>query len=304
MGLRVILGLAVISMLLPEISLADCRVLGEELRQAVNNADLDALTESAERIQTEHFCPDGFRPKAGRVAANAMVRMAQEHVAQGDTLMAQDSLLQASLRYSRTWAALAMLGDMSMEGKSYEEATIYFQEALTVINDDVATPKAPSKVVIESIFQKASESRMLAGRYVAVPVNHRSGASEGLALEEVRGWKVTKVPVPITFHTDSTQFTSKGEAATRDLLSYLNKQAPRSINIVGHTDERGETSYNLALSKRRVKTVATWLHEHGYAGKIVTKGKGESEPIELDDPGRYSLEEIWQLNRRVELLRD
>jgi outer membrane protein OmpA-like peptidoglycan-associated protein len=278
--------------------------LGEELQQAVKNSDLDALTQSADRIQTERFCPDDFRPKAGRVAANAMVRMAQEDVARGGTLMAQEGLLQASLSYSRTWVALAMLGDIRMEGKAYEEATTYFQEALTVINDEVETPRAPPNAVIESIFRKASESRMLAERYVAVPVNHRSGAAEGLALGYVRGWKVEKVPVPITFHTDSTQFTSKGVNAAQDLLSYLNQQASPRITIIGHTDERGDVSYNLTLSLRRAVSVANWLRQHGFGGEIDTRGRGESVSLELDDPSRYSRQEIWQLNRRVELLRD
>lgn len=283
---------------------ADCRELGQELSEAAREGELDTLMRAVERIQVDPACPDEFRPRAGRVAALGIVRAVQARVDSGQRLADQEPLLRRALGYARTWQGLALLGDLEQDRRRYADATILYQEALGVIDDRVATPLAPPQGLIRSVFRKAAESRLLADRYVPVPVNHRSGVAQGLALPAVRGWQVEAVPIPVTFHTGTTRFTDQGEAAVRDLLSYLEQQDPAVVTIVGHADERGDRAYNLALSIGRAEAVAGWLRRQGFAGRVLTRGRGEDQPIELDDPQRYSQQQIWQLNRRVELRRD
>lgn len=239
-----------------------------------------------------------------RAAALGVAKIVQARLAKGTRLAEQEADLRDALRLDRAWPVLALLGDLEHRRKQYAQATRLYQEALTVINDEGATPHAPPPETIQAVFRKAGESRMLADEYVAVPVNHRSGSAEGLALSAVRGWTVEAVPVPITFDTASTRFTVKGEAAARDLLNYLNQQGAERITIVGHTDERGGDAYNQGLSERRANAVRDWLKQQGFRGNVVARGEGESNPAQLDDPSRYDQEEIWQLNRRVELLRN
>jgi outer membrane protein OmpA-like peptidoglycan-associated protein len=288
---------AIFAFVLPSLASADCNSLVQELKQAQKSGNSDLMFQSAEQIQIESSCSDAYRIKVGRSAANAIAKLIQNKSASGKT---REHELKRALKLSRVWVALAMLGDHYIDTKNYPEASKYFQEALLVINDEVATPNPPSKKIIESIFHKAAETRMLADSYVEVPTT-RSGGVSGLALPSVRGWSVEKVPIPITFHTDSTRFTNKGDSASRDLLSYLNKQGTKKITLIGHTDARGDANYNQKLSLKRAKALARWLVEAGFSGEIETRGSGETQPLKLDDPGRYSQQEIWQLNRRVEL---
>lgn len=281
----------------------DCATLTEQVQAAARQGDVASLDEYARQIPLEPSCSDAYRVKLARVAAYGYLREAERRLANGGTLVDQHALLQQSLNTSRTWQALALMGDLELGRKQYEAATLAYQEALGLINDQSVTPRAPDASVIESIFRKASESRMLAEQYVAVPVNHRSGSAEGLALTSVRGWVVESVPIPVTFEANSTRFTSKGEQAANDLAGYLQRQRSAEITLIGHTDERGPAHQNLLLSRKRAETLAQYLREAGYQGSIKTEGAGESQPLRLADPGFYSQEEIWALNRRVELVR-
>ena len=292
-----------LALLAPLTAWSDCTTLAQDIQNAARAGDLPALAGHAKLIPIEPSCPDDYRAKLGRVAALGYIREIQQRLGAGANLAAQEDLLRQSVAIANTWQAQALLGDLELARKHYEAATLAFQEALSLINDPVATPKAPPEAEIQSIFRKASECRLLAERYVAVPVNHRSGTAEGLALASVRGWAVQRVPLPVTFESGSTAFTAKGEQAASDLADYLLKQNPADITLVGHTDDRGSDQDNLALSRRRAETLATYLREQGFEGRIRTEGAGESQPIELDDPDRYTQEEIWALNRRVELVR-
>ena len=119
----------------------------------------------------------------------------------------------------------------------------------------------------------------------------------------IRGFVVERVPVPITFHTGSAEFTEKGRHAAADMVEYLTMQNPGRITIAGHTDPRGDESYNLALSRRRAEAVAHYLRMQGFAGQVQVVAKGESERFAVDDPSAYTREQRWQMDRRVELIR-
>jgi outer membrane protein OmpA-like peptidoglycan-associated protein len=117
--------------------------------------------------------------------------------------------------------------------------------------------------------------------------------------EDMRGFKPKSIPIPIRFETASAKFTPVGEQAAKELLDALREQAPPSLTLVGHTDERGESAYNLKLSDQRVKAVADYLRQGGITAKIATVAKGKSEPLQLPDASDLSREDIWALNRRV-----
>jgi OmpA-OmpF porin, OOP family len=287
----------------PILAWGDCATLAEQVQAASRQGDVERLDEYARQIPLEPTCTDTYRVKLARVAAYGYLREAERRLAEGGALVDQHPLLRQSLSTARTWQALALTGDLELGRKDYAAATLAYQEALGLINDQSVTSQAPPDSVIESIFRKASECRMLAEQYVTVPVNHRSGSAEGLALTSVRGWVVESVPIPVAFEANSIRFTTKGEQAANDLAGYLQRQGSPEITLIGHTDERGPEHENLLLSRRRAEALAQYLREAGYDGLVHTEGAGESQPIQLADPSFYSPEEIWALNRRVELVR-
>lgn len=286
----------------PAAGAADCRSLGQSFQQAVQAGNLEEVARQQAAVFAEPGCPDAFRKQVGGVAASVFGQAVMQRVAAGEALTAQEPLLRQALSMGRPWFVLALTGDLHAERKEHEAAAALYQEALTVINDKEKTPKPPSTEEIQRIFRRASEAGLLAANYVPAPTN-RAGEPDGLASADIRGFGVQTVPVPITFETNTAVFTEKGQRAAADMAEWLRAQRPAGITIVGHTDERGSDVHNDALSRERAQAVASFLRQAGYQGRVTVEGRGEREPFVPDNPGRYSQDERWQLDRRVELKR-
>lgn len=107
--------------------------------------------------------------------------------------------------------------------------------------------------------------------------------------------------VPIKFVYRETTFTPEGVEAAQLLLNYVKLKAFNSITLSGHADERGTEPHNLDLSRRRLEAVSHYLKVRGFEGEIVVVPKGETVPYLGVDRRNYSQQELWQLDRRVEL---
>ena len=103
-----------------------------------------------------------------------------------------------------------------------------------------------------------------------------------------------------TAHFDfDSEFVDLQDSPALDLLAACFETGPlkgRELLLVGHADQRGEMSYNLALGQRRAGSVATYL---GLAGmsydRIITTSLGELEASGTDD-------DAFGADRRVEVL--
>ncbi|CAN1723278.1 OmpA family protein [Hyphomicrobium sp. 1Nfss2.1] len=110
------------------------------------------------------------------------------------------------------------------------------------------------------------------------------------------------VPVPVTFVYNEATLTGEGRRAAKLLLEYLQIKRFPKITLTGHADERGSDQLNMNLSRDRLETVARFLREGGYGGQLDLVPKGKSEPYTGVVRGDFSQEDLWQLDRRVELL--
>ncbi|MEX1993938.1 MAG: OmpA family protein [Steroidobacteraceae bacterium] len=82
------------------------------------------------------------------------------------------------------------------------------------------------------------------------------------------------------------------------LVTFLNQNPQRNVEIEGHTDSVGSDEYNQDLSQRRADSVRSYLIQQGIASqRISATGKGEHQPVagNESDGGR-------QQNRRVEVI--
>jgi len=109
---------------------------------------------------------------------------------------------------------------------------------------------------------------------------------------------VVTMPNDILFATDSATLGSGLQqdlaALARNLIDYPNS----TIQVVGHTDNVGDATYNLSLSRRRAAAVAAVLVSNGVPNnRVTTLGMGEDQPVasNLSAAGR-------QQNRRVEII--
>ena len=121
-----------------------------------------------------------------------------------------------------------------------------------------------------------------------------------LVVAEVRALDTLIFPSVALFERKSYELTEQGTAlleknrlAAVDLLSRA-----AYVEIIGHTDDKGDEKDNMSLSKLRAATVRDYLISKGHdASKMATIGKGETSPVASNDT-----KEGRAKNRRVEIL--
>jgi len=121
-----------------------------------------------------------------------------------------------------------------------------------------------------------------------------------LVVAEVRALDTLIFPSVALFERKSYELTEQGKA-----LLETNRQAAIDllrraafIEIIGHTDDKGDERDNMSLSKLRAASVRDYLISKGHdASKMITTGKGETRPIASNDT-----KEGRAKNRRVEIL--
>lgn len=109
---------------------------------------------------------------------------------------------------------------------------------------------------------------------------------------------IVTLPQDILFATDSFAVNN---ALLNDLAAVsrsLNAYPDSTVQVIGHTDNTGDATYNQGLSERRASAVANALINSGTpAGRVVPIGRGEDAPVasNLSPEGRAQ-------NRRVEII--
>ena len=124
------------------------------------------------------------------------------------------------------------------------------------------------------------------------------------AMRDEFGAKITamengmKFALPVTFAFDDATIRDEDRASLDRFAQVVGKHYGGAVvTVEGHADPAGSRSYNMALSKRRAESVASYLTTAGLTGiELRTVGVGENRVIvpgaERDGPGA-------QTNRRV-----
>jgi OmpA-OmpF porin, OOP family len=100
----------------------------------------------------------------------------------------------------------------------------------------------------------------------------------------------------IEFETGSATLTPQGRTILDQMAAVLGKMPGKSVEIIGHTDNSGNRSSNIALSQARADAVKGYLVTQGIAPQSMqTMGVGPDQPIASNDTtdGRAR-------NRRIE----
>jgi len=108
-------------------------------------------------------------------------------------------------------------------------------------------------------------------------------------------------PAPVPFPYDEAGITDMASKQAAALSEFLRERRLETATLTGHADERGSEEYNKELSRNRLESVARYLRESGYTGKLVLVPKGKSEPYSGPGRNQLSKESAFQLDRRVEL---
>ncbi|MGZ3448194.1 MAG: OmpA family protein [Polyangiales bacterium] len=108
-----------------------------------------------------------------------------------------------------------------------------------------------------------------------------------------------KITQQIHFEFDKSKIKPDSFPILNAVAQVLKDNPDISLEIQGHTDNKGQPAYNQKLSQGRADAVRTYLIEHGVsAGRMTAKGYGQDVPIDSNatEAGRAK-------NRRVEFVR-
>jgi outer membrane protein OmpA-like peptidoglycan-associated protein len=121
--------------------------------------------------------------------------------------------------------------------------------------------------------------------------------NEAAAMAEKPSGTVITVAGAFLFSSGKSELQPGAGQKLDKIADALSQQGDRKIIVRGYTDSTGAAEANVALSKARADSVASYLAAHGVPrDKITTDGLGESDPVAPNDTatGRAS-------NRRVEI---
>jgi outer membrane protein OmpA-like peptidoglycan-associated protein len=100
----------------------------------------------------------------------------------------------------------------------------------------------------------------------------------------------------IYFAFDKTELKKESFVELNKVVSFLKENSTVSIEIAGHTDNKGSDEYNETLSQGRSQSVVNYLISQGIdSERLSAHGYGESKPIDTNDT-----EDGQANNRRVE----
>jgi outer membrane protein OmpA-like peptidoglycan-associated protein len=185
--------------------------------------------------------------------------------------------------------------------KLTEEARTQFHPAISANPSPPAKSAAgrtasssanPKSIVTGSVMGQAENPKAKQTRVAAaVPAASKpeSGTAAGL-------------PVPVQFVYGKTDLTEKGREAASVLLAYLKAKRFKTVVLSGHADERGPDLANMELSRRRLERIEDVLREGGFKGELKLVPMGEAQKFTGVDRSQFDVEELWQLDRRVEVV--
>lgn len=119
-------------------------------------------------------------------------------------------------------------------------------------------------------------------------------------MKDPEGIKVTddhlEIDQKIQFGTDSDVIQEESFGLLDAVATALNNHKEfSSVEVIGHTDSRGDDAHNKDLSGRRAASVVKALESRGVKQELKARGAGEDEPLcEEQTP------ECHEMNRRVE----
>jgi outer membrane protein OmpA-like peptidoglycan-associated protein len=108
----------------------------------------------------------------------------------------------------------------------------------------------------------------------------------------------------VLFDFDKDTLKPVAQETLHKAAAVIREQTKGEVRIDGHTDAKGDDSYNQKLSQRRAAAVKNWLAQNGKLGgrHMSTHGFGEQKPVAPNSkPDGSDDPEGRQKNRRVEI---
>lgn len=168
--------------------------------------------------------------------------------------------------------------------------------------DEIEIPAEYATIKREVIDREAST------RKVEVPAQYKTVSKQVLVKqggvtvwEEVDCKLLEPTLLPILYEYNSARLTKESEKIIDNVLLPLLQGKNTSVEIMSHTDSRGNDEYNMSLSQQRANAVVNYLATKGIQrSRMIAKGYGETRLINRCANGVQCSEEEHHKNRRTE----
>jgi len=167
----------------------------------------------------------------------------------------------------------------------------------------------PSRGVLA---QEASEAEVNRSRFTTGKVEYATGGisfrvESMVAPAQQSGNELRfNLAADALFDFDKADLRPGAEGVLRELIIKVKGRSKQpNLRAEGHTDAKGDDTYNLKLSGRRAESVRTWLVRNGgiSANNIKTAGFGKKRSVgPTTNPDGSDNPEDRQRNRRVEII--
>jgi outer membrane protein OmpA-like peptidoglycan-associated protein len=137
------------------------------------------------------------------------------------------------------------------------------------------------------------------GTGIVATVQQLEQAKRDLGAEETALVVRVELPADVLFDFDKADIRADAATALAQLATIIAAYPNGRVELLGHTDSKGDDAYNQRLSERRAQSVASWLAaKHGVdPARLTTRGWGEAKPV-----AENSTDQGRQKNRRVEAI--
>jgi outer membrane protein OmpA-like peptidoglycan-associated protein len=136
-------------------------------------------------------------------------------------------------------------------------------------------------------------------------VSDLKGDVSGLNIRVTDTATIVDLPADALFEFDKADLTPGAETELQKAAELIRKAPPGAIEVIGHSDAKGDDDYNLRLSERRAQTVADWFaRQVGVRQRAFrVSGKGETGPIAPNQTADGKDDAAGRArNRRVEVV--
>jgi len=105
----------------------------------------------------------------------------------------------------------------------------------------------------------------------------------------------------VYYDLKSFVLSSQAKVTLDKIIKIAKENKESKIEIISHTDTRGEVTDNLKLSQKRSESVLDYFVKNGIdKARLTSVGKGESDPLNACTDGISCTEEEYKMNRRTE----
>lgn len=198
---------------------------------------------------------------------------------------------------------------MNDTGNASECATLTYEQAKKALAEaqeaaaagDQETARAKARLA-QTLAKQAKEEAELNAEDCAKRLEQQTEIAQRLdqnVVSDVDDVVVSDVAFEVVyFDFDEAQLSSAAVEAIMKNIAILRQKPTMSIQLAAHTDERGTTEYNLALSQKRGETVKNYVTTMGIdEARLVVVPYGKEKPVAFG-----SREQDYALNRRVEFI--